>query len=124
VVSFPGRAGEEFDWFAADESGQVAIFATGGGGPVPAQVLTDAAFHDAVGDQIDVSGWGTDAVWSSYARAGLFAYDWDERRNCYSRVAVPAQPVGDGLSALLAAVVLPRLALSFLTDTTVAIDAA
>lgn len=124
MVSFPERAGEEFDWFAADESGHVAIFATGGSGPVPAQVVTDAAFHDAVGDQIEVSGWGTDQVWSSYARAGLFAYDWDARRNCYARVAVPAQPVNEALSARLAAVVLPRLAVSFLTDTTVATGAA
>jgi hypothetical protein len=124
LVRFPDRAGEEFDWFAADESGQVAIFATGGSGPVPAQVLTDAVFHDELGDQIEVSGWGTDEVWTSYARAGLFAYDWDERHHCYSRVAAPAQPVDEALSARLATVVLPRLALSFLTSTTVATDTA
>jgi len=124
VVRFPERAGEEFDWFAVDETGHVAVFATAGSGPVPAQVPTEASLHDAVGNRIEVSGWGTNEIWCSYAKVGLFAYEWDERRNCYSRVAEPTQTVTEELSVHLAATALPRLALSFRNSTTIAVDVA
>lgn len=89
MVLFRERAGEEFDWFAFDEAGQVAVFATAGSGPVHAQVPLQASIHDALGDRIEVSGWGTNAVWGSYARVGLYVYDWDGQQNCYRRVAEP-----------------------------------
>ena len=124
MVLFPERAGEEFDWFAFDEAGQVAVFATAGSGPVHAQVPLEASIHDAVGDRIEVSGWGTNAVWDSYARVGLYAYDWDGQQNCYRRVAEPFLAVTEELSAHLGAAALPRLSLSFRGSTTIAVEVA
>ena len=69
---FPERACMDFDWFAVDETGQVAVFATAGSGPVPAEVSAKPSPHDAFGDQIEMTGWGTIAVWDSYAKLGLF----------------------------------------------------
>lgn len=124
MEGFPDRQGTEFDWFALDESGAAAVFATAGVGPVPSQVRAAAEDHDAIGDQITVTGWGTTAVWESYARLGLFAYDWDHQRHCYSRVAQPEQAVNERLSALLAARAVPRLPLSFRTSLGIAGDLA
>jgi len=113
VESYPDRRGMEFDWFGVDDVGEVAVFATAGFGLVPAQVRAEAEHHDAIGDQITLTGWGTSTVWDSYARVGLFAYDWDDQRHCYSRMAQPTQPMSKQLSARLTAEALPRLALSF-----------
>ena len=124
MVPFPDRAGEEFDWFALDEAGQVAVFATAGSGPVHAQVPLQTSIHDAVGDRIEMSGWGTNAVWDSYARVGLYAYDWDGQQNCYRRVAEPFRAVTEELSAHLGAAALPRLRLSFRGSTTIAFEVA
>ena len=122
MVIFSERAGLEFDWFAVDEVGQIAVFATAGNGPVPAEVPVEASLHDAVGDQIEVSGWGTSEVWDSYAKLGLFAYDWDQQRNCYSRVAQPSQAATEGSPVQLASAKFPRLALSFRSNPTIAVD--
>lgn len=119
---FPERQGTEFDWFALDEAGEVAVFATAGFGPVPTQVRTASEDHDAIGDRITVTGWGTPDVWDSYARVGLFAYDWDDSLHCYSRVRQPSQPISEGLSVPLAAMALPRLALSFRDSPCIAAD--
>jgi hypothetical protein len=113
MEGFPERQGTEFDWFALDDAGEIAVFATAGIGPVPAQVRTASDDHDAIVDRVAVTGWGTPSVWDSYARVGLFAYDWDDQRRCYSRVGQPSQPVNEDLSGPLAAMALPRLALSF-----------
>lgn len=121
---FSERAGMEFDWFAIDAAGHVAVFATAGCGPVPSQVRADAAKHDLVGDQIEVAGWGTSAVWESYAMAGLFAYDWDDLHQRYSRVACPSHLANERLSSRLAGTALPHLALSFQDSPTIAVNAA
>jgi hypothetical protein len=113
MEGFPERQGTEFDWFAFDDAGDVAVFATAGFGPVPAQVRTVSEDHDAIGDRVTVTGWGTPTVWDSCARVGLFVYDWDDQRRCYSRVGQPRQPINKDLSVPLAAIALPRLALSF-----------
>ena len=68
MEGFPERQGTEFDWFALDDAGEVAVFATAGLGPVPAQVRTASEAHDAMGDRIAVTGRGTPTVWDSYAR--------------------------------------------------------
>lgn len=113
MEDFPERQGTEFDWFALDDAGEVAVFATAGFGPVPAQVRTASEVHDAMGDRIAVTGWGTPTVWDSYASVGLFAYDWDDESRCYSRVGQPSRPINKDLSAPLAEMALPRLSLSF-----------
>jgi hypothetical protein len=105
--------GFEFDWFARDDAGEYAVFATAGSGPVPEEVADACMQHRAIGEQIAVTGWGTSEVWKSFSNVGLFAYDWDDQRRCYARMAVPDRPVDAALSARLVEIVLPTLPLSF-----------
>lgn len=115
--------GTEFDWFATDRDGRFAIFATAGRGPVPESALALAKAHDAVGDTLEVTGWGTNAVWQSYSRAGLYAYDWSDRQGCYIRVAEPATSPPLKLAADIAAITgLPRVEASFSIATTIQPD--
>ncbi|QEI08965.1 hypothetical protein FXN63_26280 [Pigmentiphaga aceris] len=105
--------GMEFDWFAVDKDGNVALFATAGAGPVPEQVFASLAQHDELAEHIPVAGWGSSQVWNSFAQAGLFAYDWRDAIKAYVRVAEPTQQLGSSLAERLRASSLPRLAVSF-----------
>jgi hypothetical protein len=109
----PELEGLEFDWFAADQEGNFALFATAGTGPVPEHILDTLDQHNALGTCIPVSGWGTDDVWKSYARVGLFAYDWHDGVKAYLRVAEPSQALDTQLSIELCTSVLPQLPLLF-----------
>lgn len=95
--------GREFDWFSIDQDGRYAVFATAGYGIVPETVRANASACDAIGEFIPITGWGSDAVWQSYARVGLYAYDWSEMQGCYVRVALPEVALSPQLAAELAA---------------------
>lgn len=106
--------GTEFDWFAVDEHGQFALFATAGYGPVPSLVRGCIASHATIGNNIEVTGLGSTDVWRSYSRVGLFAYDWSASQGRYLRVAKPSAPLSAGLATSLTACSnLPALNLSF-----------
>jgi len=106
--------GTEFDWFAIDQDGRFALFATSGRGVVPEAVLSELDAHDAIGSELEVTGWGTSAVWHGYSRIGLYVYDWSDEQQRYVRVAEPAvPPVPQLASDLSACPGLPRLELSF-----------
>ena len=105
--------GREFDWFALDTSGAVAIFATAGFGPAPESVLRCAAAHDAVSEKIPVRGFGTIQVWQSYSAAGIFAYDWNDSEGTYHQVASPDAPLLQSVSELVVQMSLPVFARSF-----------
>jgi hypothetical protein len=106
--------GIEFDWFAVDRSGCVALFATAGNGPVPASVLVSSDAHCAIGDSITVFGFGSPEVWQSYAHAGLYAFDWSNSQSSYIRVAEPTEGVEFNQANAVAAIPgLPRLPLPF-----------
>lgn len=95
--------GREFDWFSIDQDGRYALFATAGYGVVPEKVRAHASAYDAIGEFISVTGWGSAAVWQSYARVGLCAYDWSDRQGCYVRVALPELALPPQLAAELVA---------------------
>ena len=101
--------GREFDWFARDAAGRIALFATGGSGPIPESVFRTLAGHDSAAELVPISGWGSLAVWQSYASAGLYAYDWNDSSGVYGRVAVPAGPVSCAVAAALVEMPLPIL---------------
>jgi hypothetical protein len=106
--------GREFDWFAVDQDGYFALFATAGCGPLPHSVSIAVDTHDAIGDLLEVAHWGSEAVWQSYADSGLFAYDWSDTRCCYVRVAEPTAPLPAKLEeTLMGCHALPRLDVSF-----------
>jgi hypothetical protein len=107
-------AGREFDWFAVDRCGQVALFSTAGEGRVPDQVLAHLDIHDKVGASIEVTNWGTEKVWQSYAAKGLYVYDWDFRTQCYARIARPDESTAPGpVIAIGAMDRIPRLDIDF-----------
>ncbi|KRD32075.1 hypothetical protein ASE35_14075 [Lysobacter sp. Root916] len=93
----------EFDWFAFDRDGSFALFATGGCGVVPDSVRASVGSHDAISEAVEVTGWGSSAVWQSYARVGLYAYDWSDAEGRYVRVAEPTAPLSPALATRLAA---------------------
>lgn len=105
--------GREFDWFAQDQGGAIAIFATAGVGPVPQLVLSGTEAHDSLSGAIPMSGWGSLRVWESYASAGLYAYDWDDVKGHYLRVAEPVAPLLGHAERLLGGMRLPVLAKRF-----------
>nr|WP_288467378.1 hypothetical protein [uncultured Pseudomonas sp.] len=120
--SFEALKGREFDWFARDSRGAIGLFATGGWGPVPAQVETAVRSHNATGDLIPVAGWGSPAVWESYAKAGIYAYDWNERTGAYHRVAVPAAPLLQALATTVTSMQLPTFVGEFAAALEVALE--
>ena len=91
-------AGREFDWFAVDDAGRFAVFATAGSGPVPRLANSAIQAHNHISESIEVTGWGTPQVWESYSRVGLFAYDWHDTTGCYVRVAIPKHPLSAAMA--------------------------
>ncbi len=81
--------GIEFDWFATDDAGELALFATAGEGTVPPAAANHFSAHSAVSELLETPNWGTDKIWDDYARLGLFVYDWVLPGGPYRRRSVP-----------------------------------
>jgi len=90
--------GREFDWFAADSAGRIAMFATAGAGFVPELVIADCAAHENLSDRLPVERWGSEKVWDVYAKLGMYVYDWDNVQGWYRRLRVPSQSMPDDLA--------------------------
>lgn len=104
----------EFDWFARDREGRLGLFSAAGGAPVPASARKSAVAHGVVGELIEIRDWGSAAVRQSYARAGLYAYDWSRSEACYVRVTKPESVMSPVLQREVEAIPgLPELDLSF-----------
>jgi hypothetical protein len=82
--------GREFDWFAFDRDGHVAMLSTGGAGPIPESVIGAFAEHDAIADSLNAPNFGSPAVWSDYANLGLYVFDWDRQRRDYATMRAPS----------------------------------
>ena len=79
-------------WLAVDTLGQVAVFTTGGAGPIPETAMASVATgEESVQSLPEVSGHTLltfvprpdDFV--SFAKRGLFAYDWSDVRRARSK---------------------------------------
>jgi hypothetical protein len=97
----------DLPWVAVDATGRLAVFTTGGEGPVPASALQALAAAEAVVAELSIVGgsnllvdypWPDDFV--AFAERGLYAYDWCDAhrtaaaaKGCYELVAVPLRPV-------------------------------
>lgn len=81
--------GIDFDWFATDKSGHLAIFATAGEGIVPESILVNIELHSLIAEKIELQNWGSANVWANYAALGLFAFDWCSERGIYVKKASP-----------------------------------
>lgn len=81
--------GIEFDWFAVDSDGNVALFATAGEGFFPESVADHHDMHAAVSESIPAPRTGTAEVWLDYASVGLYVFDWALPGGPYERRASP-----------------------------------
>ena len=113
--------GVEFDWFAVDSSGCLALFATAGAGFIPSTV--SARFHDhaAMSDMLPSPRWGSLMVWDDYSEVGLYVYDWDVCNYSYARTRTPEREMTDELyQRFLAISPLPRFDFEFRSRQTIA----
>jgi hypothetical protein len=90
-------AGLEFDWFAADSAGRIAMFATAGAGVVPDLVLADYIAHGKILDDVPVEHWGSEKVWDVYAGLGMYVYDWEDVGCHYRRRRAPTAEMPENL---------------------------
>lgn len=78
--------GREFDWFAIDKEGEIAIFSTAGEGGVPEVVVENFKVHDEISEMIELPNWGSSEVWDDFSRLGLIVFDWDLPGGPYLKV--------------------------------------
>jgi hypothetical protein len=67
--------GREFDWFAVDSDGNIAMFATAGEGFVPDSVMLHVALYDELSECLPAQA-GSLQVWDDYAAFGFYVFDW------------------------------------------------
>jgi hypothetical protein len=101
---FPGL---EFDWFVQDAEGNIALFSTGGFGPVPSKVQAHFQSHDSAALSIDLPHWGSLDVWKDYARQGLYVFDWVPHAGPYRKMEQPESEMPPALQHLLQIAGLP-----------------
>lgn len=89
--------GMEFDWFAVDCNGNIALFATAGEGFVPEVVIACFEKHSNISESLPTQRHGTSDVWLDYAEAGLFVFDWVLHGGPYKRCAIPTKPLSQEL---------------------------
>lgn len=110
----PDLTGFEFDWFAVDTDGNLALFATAGEGFVPESAAEHHVDHSALSDSLPAPRVGTPQVWQDYADAGLYVFDWVLPGGPYERRESPAARPNAKLQAeVLALPELPRFGASF-----------
>ena len=89
--------GKEFDWFAADSDGFIALMSSAGYGPIPDQVFErfdeqhgiDEFLSSLIGQSVR-DDW--DRMILSLSASGIFVYDWKHWDGPYLRLGVPQVP--------------------------------
>ena len=82
--------GSEWDWFACDGDGHVALVSSGGSGQVPPVLL---AHEVAIDRLLQFLGIRCDKEsWAMAADRGFFGYDVDANGGAFRRVSSPARP--------------------------------
>ena len=90
-------AGGEFDWFAIDTNGDLAIFATAGEGTIPNNVISHYIEHSQISESLETPNWGSTEIWNDYAKLGLFVFDWNLPGGPYLREKTPIGKVPNEL---------------------------
>jgi hypothetical protein len=121
MSNHPDIAGREFDWFAVDRAGCVALLATAGAGQVPAIVLANYQEYDGMSESLpSPTHWGSEQIWDDYAAIGLYVYDWSHE-GTYRRQRSPSKEMDEALRIRLSSLSsLPRLDIEFKDHETVA----
>jgi len=106
----PDLNGIEFDWFAADRDGNLALFATAGEGFFPRSVAEHHADHSSLSDSLNAPRSGTPEVWKDYADLGLYVFDWALPGGPYEKRESPNGAVSHELKVkIMALPELPKL---------------
>jgi hypothetical protein len=114
MTSYPDIEGIEFDWFAIDQSGNVALFATAGAGFVPPYVFANREHYEEISEGIEASHWGSKEVWNDYATLGLYVYDWKLPNGPYRQERKPSRELDAVLKARIENLPsLPQLSVAF-----------
>lgn len=103
----PDLSGIEFDWFAADSEGNMALFATAGEGFFPSSVAEHHADHAALSDSLRTPRYGTPEMWKDYADCGLYVFDWALPGGPYEKREAPTGVASQELNERIMA--LPEL---------------
>jgi hypothetical protein len=90
-------SGLEFDWFAIDGDGNLALFATAGEGFLPGSVGDHHGDHSELSDSLPAPRSGTPDVWKDYAALGLFVFDWALPGGPYEKRATPVGAASQAL---------------------------
>lgn len=113
--------GLDFDWYAVDTNGRVAIFATAGIGFVPPFALHAVEAHEGISQIIVSPNWGSVAVWDDYADQGLYVFDWND--SFYQKLRSPKCGLSHTIQVEISnASSFPRLRLNFDLKDTVSND--
>lgn len=101
-------AWEDYEWYATDADGFVAVFTTAGIGPIPLSVLSVRPLADAFAEavwQLPARGRATMLVslptpddYIHFASRGFFAYDWHDvhrswKTHRYEMLSRPDTPI-------------------------------
>lgn len=102
-------AWEDYEWYAADAVGHVAVFTTAGIGPIPVSVLTARPLADAFAEAVwkmPARGRATMLIslptpddYIHFASCGFFAYDWHDvhrtilKTHRYEMLSRPGTPI-------------------------------
>ena len=106
--------GIEFDWFATDSEGNLALFATAGEGFLPEGVAENHEMHSAVSESLPAPRVGTAEVWLDYAEAGFYVFDWALPGGPYELRASPTCELKSAVrQQVLAVTNMPRFSGSF-----------
>ena len=89
--------GVEFEWFAADPDGYVAVMCSAGYGPIPDLVFQQLDKQRCIEDQaVKINGYSVNAEWENallaFSVAGIFVYEWNHWKGPYKRLGIPQMP--------------------------------
>jgi hypothetical protein len=89
--------GSEFDWYAIDRDGFIAVFCSAGWGPVPEVVFDHLEGQKSIGSEIKISNVPVPdiefkATSSLLSEKGIFGYNWLNTFGPYRSFSQPTQP--------------------------------
>ena len=106
--------GGEFDWFAIDRAGEIALFATAGEGSIPIAVINNHIEHSNISNTLNSPNWGSDKVWDDYAILGFYVFDWELHGGSYNRKSIPLSVITSELKSKIISITdIPKLDVIF-----------
>ena len=89
--------GREFDWYAIDTEGNLALFSTAGEGFIPEYILNHFTKHDEISDSLESPNWGSNEVFFDYGKLGFYVFDWDLPGGPYRKQCEPTKKMEEQL---------------------------